>query len=119
MKSYLSRRQHILDTIGKDGVAILFAAPEQRRSNDTEFPFRQDSYFHYLSGFPEPEAVIVLDGAAQTSTLYCRDKDALDETWHGFRYGAEAAQTEFGFDAAYSINQWREHIEDAILNKRQ
>ena len=119
MKSYLSRRQHILDTIGKDGVAILFAAPEQRRSNDTEFPFRQDSYFHYLSGFPEPEAVIVLDGAAQTSTLYCRDKDALHEIWHGFRYGAEAAQTEFGFDAAYSINQWREHIEDAILNKRQ
>ena len=70
MKSYLSRRQHILDTIGKDGVAILFAAPEQRRSNDTEFPFRQDSYFHYLSGFPEPEAVIVLDGAAHVYKLW-------------------------------------------------
>ena len=119
MNPYTARRERVLQQIGNDGLAVLFAAPEQRRSNDTEFPFRQDSYFHYLSGFPEPEAVIVLDGAAGTSTLYCRDKDPLMETWNGFRYGAEAARSEFGFDAAYSISEWPQHIGKAILNKRR
>ena len=119
MKPYCARRESLLQQIGNDGLAVLFAAPEQRRSNDTEFPFRQDSYFHYLSGFPEPEAVMVLDGAAGTSTLYCRDKDPLMETWNGFRYGAEAARNEFGFDAAYSISEWPNHIQKAILNKRR
>lgn len=61
--------------------------PEQRRSNDSDFPFRQDSYLHYLTGFPEPEAVLVLNGREQSSTLYCRNKDPLREIWDGFRYG--------------------------------
>ncbi|UOO81331.1 aminopeptidase P N-terminal domain-containing protein [Uruburuella testudinis] len=119
MHPYTLRREQVLQQIGNDGLAVLFAAPEQRRSNDTEFPFRQDSYFHYLSGFPEPEAVILLDGAAGTATLYCRDKDPLMETWNGFRYGAEAARDTFGFDAAYSISEWPQHIGKAILNKRR
>lgn len=119
MNPYLQRRQQLLNTIGSEGIAILFSAPEQRRSNDTEYPFRQDSYFHYLSGFPEPHAVMILDGATQTTTLYCRDKDALNEIWNGFRYGPEAARNEFGFDAAYTLDQWRNHIETAILNKRR
>ena len=69
MNPYLARREKVLQQIGNDGLAVLFAAPEQRRSNDTDFPFRQDSYFHYLSGFPEPEAILVLDGAEGISTL--------------------------------------------------
>ncbi len=119
MNPYLARREKVLQQIGNDGLAVLFAAPEQRRSNDTEFPFRQDSYFHYLSGFPEPEAILVLDGAEGISTLYCRDKDPLMETWNGFRYGAEAARDAFGFDAAHSISEWPQHIGKAILNKRR
>ena len=64
IRTYHSRRQQLLQHIGSDGLAILFAAPEQRRSNDTEFPFRQDSYLHYLSGFPEPQTALILDGAS-------------------------------------------------------
>lgn len=119
MTIYLQRREHLLQQIGNDGLAVLFAAPEQTRSNDTHFPYRQNSYFHYLSGFPEPEAVIVLDGANGTSTLYCREKDTLSEIWDGFRYGPAAAQTEFHFDAAHSIEEFSQHIEKAILNKRR
>lgn len=115
---YHQRRQKVLQQIGIDGLAVLFAAPEQRRSNDTEFPFRQDSYFHYLSGFPEPESIIVLDGTTGQSILYCRNKDPLMETWNGFRYGAEAARSEFGFDAVYTVDQFNEQIEKLILNKR-
>ena len=54
MQPYITRRTQLLQKIGPDGLAVLFAAPEQRRSNDTAFPFRPDSYFHYLSGLPEP-----------------------------------------------------------------
>ena len=100
MQPYITRRTQLLQKIGPDGLAVLFAAPEQRRSNDTDFPFRQDSYFHYLSGFPEPEAIIVLDGAKGSSTLYCRGKDPLRETWDGFRYGPSAAVDAFAFDEA-------------------
>lgn len=71
---FIQRRQRVLQQIGSEGVAVLFAAPEQRRSNDTEFPFRQDSYFHYLTGFDEPQAVLLLDGATQKSILFCREK---------------------------------------------
>ncbi|QEY27205.1 M24 family metallopeptidase [Neisseria zalophi] len=117
MTPFIERRRKLLQQIGNDGIAILFAAPEQRRSNDTTFPFRQDSYFHYLTGFPETESVLVLDGAAQTATLYCRDKDPLRETWDGFRYGPEAAHEAFGLDAAYSISRWHEDLEKLLLNK--
>ena len=71
---YVARRERVYDAIG-NGVAILFAAPERIRSNDTEYPYRQDSYFYYLSGFTEPEAVMILDGATRTTTLCCRPKD--------------------------------------------
>ncbi|MCP2041367.1 Xaa-Pro aminopeptidase [Neisseria sp. HSC-16F19] len=111
---YRQRRQALLQQLGPDGIAIVFAAPEQRRSNDSDFPFRQDSYLHYLTGFPEPQAVLVLDGAAQTSTLYCRDKDQLREIWDGFRYGPEAAKEVFGFDAAASISQWQNGFQAAL-----
>ena len=119
MQPYITRRTQLLQKIGPDGLAVLFAAPEQRRSNDTDFPFRQDSYFHYLSGFPEPEAVIVLDGAKGSSTLYCRGKDPLRETWDGFRYGPEAARQAFGFDEARNISEWPAEIQAAITNKKQ
>ena len=111
---YRQRRQALLQQLGSDGIAIVFAAPEQRRSNDSDFPFRQDSHLHYLTGFPEPQAVLVLDGAAKTSTLYCRDKDALREIWDGFRYGPEAAKEVFGLDASASISQWQNGFQAAL-----
>ncbi|MCC6870233.1 MAG: aminopeptidase P N-terminal domain-containing protein [Burkholderiales bacterium] len=85
------------------GVAIVPTAPEVTRNRDTLFPFRSDSYFHYLSGFPEPEAVVVViaEGDAERHLLFCRARDEERETWDGFRYGPDAAREIFGFDETY------------------
>ena len=111
---YVARRERVYDAIG-NGVAILFAAPERIRSNDTEYPYRQDSYFYYLSGFTEPEAVMILDGATRTTTLCCRPKDPDMETWVGYRYGPDLAAQVFGFEAAYNISEWQTRLQQ-ILN---
>ncbi len=116
---YAQRRAQLLNHIGPDGIAVVFAAPEQRRSNDTDFPYRQDSYFYYLTGFTEPEAVLVLDGREGLSILYCRDKDPERETWDGFRYGPHAAQALFGLDAAHTVDEWPHDFLDQIKGHRQ
>lgn len=116
---YQQRRQAVLQKIGTDGIAIVFAAPEQRRSNDTEYPFRQDSYFHYLTGFPETESALILNGQEQSATLLCRHKDLDAEIWHGFRYGPAAAQEQFKFDQADDISQLTRHLKKALPGHRQ
>ena len=116
---YQQRRQTVLNKIGEDGIAIIFAAPEQRRSNDTEYPFRQDSYFHYLTGFPEPGAALILNGREHTSTLLCRNKDPEHEIWNGFRYGHTAAREQFAFDSADDINQWSVLLKQALAGHRR
>lgn len=90
------------------GLALLPAAPEVARNRDSLYPYRSDSYFHYVSGFPEPEAVVALvaggDGAdADRHVLFCRAKDEEREIWDGFRYGPDAAREIFGFDEARPI----------------
>src|SRR3954462_2723271 len=84
-----------------DGVAILPTAPERIRNRDAHFPYRYDSYFYYLTGFPEPEAVAVLVGGEQPrSLLFCRERDPDREIWDGFRHGPQAAADKFRFDEA-------------------
>ena len=112
---YRARRERVYDAIG-NGVALLFAAPERMRSNDTEYPYRQDSYFYYLSGFTEPEAVMVLDGASRTTTLCCRPKDPDMETWLGFRYGPDLAAQTFGFEAACNISEWQQRLQQHLYH---
>lgn len=91
------------------GVALIPTAPERIRNRDTTFPYRADSYFHYLTGFPEPDTVLVLvAGHGDTdpkSLLFCRDKDLEKEIWDGFRFGPDGAREIFGFDAAHSIGE--------------
>ncbi len=106
---YHQRRQRVLEQLDEN-IAIVFSAPEMRRSNDTFYPYRQDSDFFYLTGFNEPEAMLVLNGYTGESILFCRDKHPERETWDGFRYGPEAAQAEFGLDLAYSNNNWQEYL---------
>jgi Xaa-Pro aminopeptidase len=102
---FRQRRLSLLARMG-EGVAVIPTAPERVRNRDTTFPYRADSYFHYLTGFPEPEAVLVLiAGSAPQSILFCRDKDVEKEIWDGFRHGPEAAPAAFGFDAAHSIRE--------------
>lgn len=89
------------------GVAVVPTAPEVMRNRDADFPYRHDSYFYYLTGFTEPEAVLVLiadaDGASR-SVLFCRPKDPEREIWDGLRWGPEAAREAFGFDAALPVD---------------
>ncbi|MBS0335499.1 MAG: aminopeptidase P N-terminal domain-containing protein [Proteobacteria bacterium] len=88
----------------REGVAIVPTAPERVRNRDAHYPFRFDSYFHYLTGFTEPESVLVLvAGDAPRSILFCREKNEEREIWDGFRHGPDAARAKFGFDEAYPI----------------
>ena len=103
---YVRRRRRLMQLLGKGGIAILPSAQEVIRSRDTHFRFRQDSDFAYLSGFPEPNAVLVLiPGRAHGETvLFCNERDPLAETWHGRRYGPERAAEAFRFDDAFPID---------------
>ena len=106
MKPYSTRREALIAQMHAKGggVAIIPTAPEVMRNSDADYPYRHDSYFYYLSGFTEPEAVIVLiAGKTNQAILFCRDKNQEREIWDGYRYGPEAAREKFGFDAAFPI----------------
>ena len=114
---HITRRRQLLKTIA-DGVAIIPTAPEVVRNRDAHYPYRFDSYFWYLSGFAEPEAVIVLVGGKRPkSILFCRDKHEEREIWDGYRYGPKAAKTAFGFDAAYSIEQFDQKLPELLVDR--
>ena len=114
---FLARRKRLLKTIG-DGVAIVPTAPEVIRNRDAHHPFRFDSYFWYLSGFPEPEAVLVLVGGNKPkSILFCREKHEEREIWDGYRYGPKAAKAAFGFDAAYPIEQLARKLPELLVDR--
>lgn len=102
---FARRRKELMAMIGKDAIAIVPAAPERTRSRDTLYPYRQDSDFHYLCGFPEPEAVLVLiPGRTQGQcVLFCRERDRERETWDGYRAGPEGACEQYGADDAFPI----------------
>ncbi len=91
------------------GVALIPTAQEQARNRDTHFPYRADSYFQYLTGFTEPEAVLVIVAGRQEvppqSILFCREKNLDKEIWDGFRHGPDGARERFGFDAAHAIGE--------------
>ncbi len=99
------------------GLAIVPTAPEYARNRDSLYPYRFDSYFHYVCGFPEPEAVVALvagkDGpAGDRHILFCRDKNQEREIWDGFRYGPDAAREIFGFDEAHGIEELDKMLPD-------
>ena len=117
---FLARRQRLLKAIG-DGVAIVPTAPEVIRNRDAHHPYRFDSYFWYLTGFPEPEAVVVLVGGSgrtkAKSILFCREKHEEREIWDGYRYGPKAAKAAFGFDAAYPIEQLDKKLPELLVDR--
>lgn len=92
--------------VGNDGVAILPSAPVRRRSRDVEYRYRQDSDFYYLSGFAEPNSVIVLAPGRKNGEfiLFCRDRDRAKEQWDGARSGTEGAIGEYAADDAFPID---------------
>jgi len=101
---YQQRRQQVIAHIGPKGIAVLPTAPEQVRNRDADFPFRYDSYFHYLCGFEEPGAWLVVSGSGKT-ILFCQPKDLEREIWDGYRLGPQAAPAALGVDDAYPIGE--------------
>jgi Xaa-Pro aminopeptidase len=103
------------------GVALIPTAPEQARNRDAHFPYRADSYFQYLTGFTEPEAVLMLvagkDGGESRSILFCREKNAERETWDGFRHGPDGARERFGFDAAHVIGDFDARLPELLADQ--
>ena len=89
------------------GLALMPTSAEVVRNRDSTYPYRHDSYFYYLTGFPEPEAVVALvaDDKGDRHVLFCREKHPERETWDGFRYGPDAAKDIFGFDEAHPIGE--------------
>lgn len=109
MNAHAARRAALMARMQPGGVAVLATAPEALRNGDSHYPYRHDSSFYYLSGFPEPEAVLVLvapgpAGPGQ-ALLFCREKNPEREIWDGFRYGPDGARIAFGFDQARPIGQ--------------
>lgn len=96
-----------LRRMGPDSVAIIPAAREATRSNDTEYRFRQDSDFYYLTGFNEPEAVAVIAPSREARyTLFVRPRDREKETWTGRRAGVEGAKERHGADEAFPVEEF-------------
>ncbi len=105
IKEFEQRRLALLTSMG-EGMAIIPTANEVIRNRDSHYPYRFDSHFYYLTGFKEPESILILiAGKESKSILFCRDKDMEREIWDGFRFGPAAAKEQYGFDETYSIAQ--------------
>ncbi|MCK5667437.1 MAG: aminopeptidase P N-terminal domain-containing protein, partial [Gammaproteobacteria bacterium] len=114
VKEFKRRRKRLMDMIGDESIAILPTASVHLRNNDVEFPFRPDSDFYYLTGYPEPEAVAVIipDRPHGEYVLFCRERDVKKETWNGKRAGLEGACEIYGADDAFPI----EDMDDILPN---
>ena len=111
---YANRRRRLAEAVG-EGVAVIPTAPERLRNRDSHYPYRFDSHFYYLTGFTEPESVLVLTGGK--SILFCRERNEEREIWDGFRYGPEAARERFGFDESHPIAALDAEMERLLANQ--
>lgn len=118
---FADRRLRLAASLGR-GVAVIPTAPERIRNRDAHYPYRFDSYFHYLTGFVEPEAVLVLvmgnaPGTPLRSILFCREKNEEREIWEGFRHGPLGARERFGFDEACPIGLLDARMHELLENQ--
>lgn len=118
---FARRREELMNMMGPGSLAVLSAAPERIRNRDTQYPYRQDSDFYYLTGFPEPEAVLVLmPGRPQGQyILFCRERDPAREVWDGARAGQEGAVRDYGADDAFPIDDIDEILPGLIEGREK
>ncbi len=107
------RRERFYERMG-EGIALLFAPPEASLGWDLHYRYRPDPDLYYLTGFPEPEAVAVLDADRRRFTLFVRPKDRERETWEGRRAGPEGASRDFGADAAFPLSDLARRLPELI-----
>ena len=113
---YQQRRARVAAALGEQGIAIIPTAPERNRNRDSDYLYRHDSYFYYLTGFTEPHACLVLDGQGR-STLFCQPKDLEREIWDGYRLGPAAAVSTLGVDQAFSIAELNQRMPGMLENR--
>lgn len=113
---YAERRARLAQQLGPGGIALVPTAPERPRNRDSDFLYRHDSYFYYLTGFTEPNAWLVVTGDGK-STLFCAPKDMEREIWDGYRLGPEAAPAALGVEAALSINDLDAQLPRLLENR--
>src|SRR5690606_23462118 len=120
-KEFSALRRELMDLMEPNSIAIIPAAPARTRSRDTEYPYRQDSDFFYLSGFAEPEAVLVLIPGRPHGefVLFCRERDRTMEIWNGYRAGPEGAVKDFGADDAFPIGDLDEILPGLIEGRER
>jgi len=120
MTDYAARRARLAAQMLPGAVAVLPTAPEVPRNGDSDYPYRHDSYFYYLSGFTEPESVLVLVAARgerpARAILFCREKNLAREIWDGYRYGPDAARSAFGVDEAWPIAELDTRLPDLLAD---
>jgi Xaa-Pro aminopeptidase len=114
LDAFRSRRARIAATLqaAGGGIAVVPTAPERQRNADNDHPYRHSSDFHYLTGFGEPGAWLVVEAGGRT-TLVCRPKDAEREIWDGFRLGPDAAPSVLGVDEAFPL----ERLDEIMVGK--
>ena len=113
---HADRRARLAKQLGPDAIAIIPTALERPRNRDSDFLFRHDSYFYYLTGFTEPNAWLVLTGDGK-STLFCAPKDQEREIWDGYRLGPQAAPDALGLDAAYPVGELDQRLPKLLENR--
>jgi Xaa-Pro aminopeptidase len=113
---YAQRRARLAAQLGPGGIAIVPTAPERQRNRDSDYLYRFDSYFYYLTGFTEPNAWLILTAEGH-STLLCQPKDLEREIWDGIRLGPEAAPDVLGVDEAYSVAELGQRLPRLLENR--
>lgn len=117
---FAARRKLLMERMGAHSIALLPAAPVRQRNRDTEYPYRPDSDFYYVTGFPEPEALAALiPGAEHEFLLFCRDRDPVLETWQGRRAGPQGAMENYGAAQAYPCSALEKVLLPLLENKER
>lgn len=119
MNEYKARREQLMQQMGAGTVAIIFSAPTAYRSRDSEYAYRQNSDFYYLTGYCEPHAVLILAPDSQTPViLFNQNADPKMEIWTGARVGQIKAVEQYGVDVAYSMDAIDEKLPEILANKK-
>lgn len=119
-EEFAARRRALMQAVGSDAVVVLPTAHHAKRNRDSEYRYRPDSDFYYLSGFAEPEALLLLlPGRADGEfVLFCRPRDREMEIWNGYRAGTEGAVTEFAADQAFCIQELDARLPELLAGRR-
>ena len=117
---YKKRRDRLLSKLSKHSVGVVFSAGYKTRSNDTQYPFRQDSNFYYMSGFLEDNSCLVFIKKSKKikTILFIAKKDKTQELWNGKRLGIEEAKKRFFVDEVYDYGEFNSKLKEYLVNKK-